>query len=59
MSNIKKFDKKPATNIPRWLYEREKEISPNPLKNKISKTIKKTKIIRKNKNIRFFVSKTI
>ena len=45
---IKKFNETPATNISTWLYERDKNITPNPLKPSEKKTIKDKKIDVKN-----------
>jgi len=45
---IKKFNQKPATNISTWLYERDKQITPNPLKPSKKETIKDKKIDVKN-----------
>jgi len=45
---IKKFNENPATNISTWLYERDKNITPNPLKPSEKQTIKDKKIDVKN-----------
>ena len=45
---IKKFNQKPATNISTWLYERDKQITPNPLKPLKKQTVKDKKINVKN-----------